>query len=225
MSSSNLPDSGAARHGTGEIDLTAMMAAHDAFRRDLVKLATTAKKSNLADPAQQLAVLAGWEVFKRQLLQHHRSEDNFLWPVMREKLKDSAAGLSTIDAMEAEHDLIDPLLAGVDGAFAESEVAEERLADVVDELVSKLTFHLGHEERDTLPMVGQVLTMEEWAQITNNIRATGSVQDAVEMVPWILAELPPERAAKVIATYPPIVSQMYEKEWLPKYQSVPKWTA
>lgn len=69
-------------------------------------------------------------------------------------------------------------------------------------------------------MIGRVLTMEEWAQLTNNIRATGSVQGAVEMVPWILAELPPERAAKAIATYPPIVSQMYQKAWLPKYQSV-----
>jgi iron-sulfur cluster repair protein YtfE (RIC family) len=225
MSSSNLPDSSAARHGTGEIDLTAMMAGHDAFRRDLANLARTAKKSNLADPTQQLAVFAGWEVFKRQLLQHHKSEDAFLWPPMREKLKDSSAGLSTLDAMEAEHNMIDPLLAGVDSAFADPEVTEDRLADVVDELVSKLTFHLGHEERDTLPLIGQVLTVEEWAQVTNNIRATGSVQDAVEMVPWILAELPPERVALVIATFPPIVGQMYEKEWKPKYESVPKWTA
>jgi hypothetical protein len=96
---------------------------------------------------------------------------------------------------------------------------------VADELVSKLTFHLAHEERDTLPLIGQIITVEEWAQVTNNIRATGSVQDAVEMVTWILQELPPERVARVIGTFPPIVAQMYEKEWKPKYESVPKWTA
>ncbi|GAA0538267.1 hemerythrin domain-containing protein [Paractinoplanes ferrugineus] len=225
MSSSNLPDSNAARHGAGEIDLTAMMAAHDAFRRDLVSLATTASKSNLSDPVQQLAIFNGWGVFKRQLLQHHRSEDSFLWPPLREKLRGSVSGMSTLDAMEAEHELIDPLLAGVDAAFEKPEVTEAMLADVIDELVTKLTFHLGHEEKDTLPMIGEYMTQQEWAQVTNNIRAAGNVKDAVEMVPWIVDGLPPERKAKVIGTYPPIVAQKFEAEWKPLYYSTPHWTA
>jgi hypothetical protein len=45
------------------------------------------------------------------------------------------------------------------------------------------------------------------------------------MVPWILLGLPPERAAQVMAFYPPIVGQKYESEWKPRFDAVPKWTA
>ena len=66
-----LPGTDAARHGAGQVDLTVMIAAHDAFRRDLLKLTATANRRNLRDPVQRLATGNGWETFKRQLLQHH----------------------------------------------------------------------------------------------------------------------------------------------------------
>ena len=37
-----LPGTDAARHGTGDADLTIMLAAHDAFRRDLTRLVRAA---------------------------------------------------------------------------------------------------------------------------------------------------------------------------------------
>ena len=39
MTTQKLPGADAARHGTGDADLTIMLAAHDAFRRDLTRLA------------------------------------------------------------------------------------------------------------------------------------------------------------------------------------------
>ena len=42
MTTQKLPGADAARHGTGDADLTIMIAAHDAFRRDVVSLARTA---------------------------------------------------------------------------------------------------------------------------------------------------------------------------------------
>ncbi len=39
MTTRNLPGTGAARHGAGDADLTIMLGAHAAFRRDLVRLA------------------------------------------------------------------------------------------------------------------------------------------------------------------------------------------
>ena len=56
----------AARHGTGDADLTIMLAAHDAFRRDLVRLAKAAAFADLPDPARRAAVGAGWETFKQR---------------------------------------------------------------------------------------------------------------------------------------------------------------
>jgi hypothetical protein len=46
-----LPGSGAARHGSGDADLTLMIAAHQAFSRDLISLARAAGSADLANAA------------------------------------------------------------------------------------------------------------------------------------------------------------------------------
>ncbi len=138
-----------------------MIAAHNAFRRDLIKLAKTASRRNLPDPAQRLAIGNGWGVFKLQLLRHHQAEDACLWPPLRARLAGSAAAMSTLDAMEEEHGLIDPLLAAVDQAFVDQQLSDRHLSDVIGELTAQLTHHLTHEERDTLPLLGRTLTIGE----------------------------------------------------------------
>ena len=118
----NLPDSSdAARHGAGDADLTIMLAAHAAFRRDLAQLAQAAAFADLPDPGRRASVQAGWELFKRQLHLHHTAEDAIVWPALRERLPRSDHAQSVLDAMEAEHQQIDPLLAAVDDAFARAE--------------------------------------------------------------------------------------------------------
>jgi hypothetical protein len=119
MTTQNLPGTGAARHGTGDADLTIMLAAHDAFRRDLTRLARAAAAADLSDPARRRSVAAGWELFKRELHMHHTAEDEVIWPALRPRLAHSENALSVLDAMEAEHERIDPLLAAVDAAFAQ----------------------------------------------------------------------------------------------------------
>ena len=87
MTTRNLPDSSdAARHGTGDADLTIMLAAHAAFRRDLAQLARAAAFADLPDPGRRASVQAGWELFKRQLHLHHTAEDAIVWPALRERL-------------------------------------------------------------------------------------------------------------------------------------------
>ncbi len=114
MTTQNLPGSDAARHGTGDADLTIMLAAHGALRRDLERLARAAEFANLPDPGGRACVRAGWETFKRQLHLHHTAEDVVVWPALRERLAHSENAQSVLDAMEAEHGQIDPLL--TDGA-------------------------------------------------------------------------------------------------------------
>src|SRR6202167_4946090 len=154
MTTQKLPGTDAARHGAGDADLTTMIAPHAASRRDLTRLARAAASADLSDPARHRSVAAGWELFKRQLHMHHTAEDEIIWPTLRPRLAHSAAALSGLDAMEAEHELIDPLLPAVDGAFARQEPA----GDVIDALTSTLTSHLAHEERDGLPLIGMALT-------------------------------------------------------------------
>ena len=74
-----------------------------------------------ARPGRRASVRAGWELFKRQLHLHHTAEDDIVWPALRERLPHSDHAQSVLDAMEAEHQQIDPLLAAVDGAFARAD--------------------------------------------------------------------------------------------------------
>jgi hypothetical protein len=97
---------------TGEaIDFTMMHATHDAFRRDLARLAA----ASAAGTAHAPGVRAGWENFNAQLLLHHSVEDTDLWPRVRRAAAGRPAGHALLEEMAAEHAQIDPLLAAAPG--------------------------------------------------------------------------------------------------------------
>ena len=228
MTTRNLPDSSdAARHGAGDADLTVMLAAHDAFRRDLARLAQAAAFADLPDPARRASVQAGWELFKRQLHLHHTAEDAIVWPALRERLSRSDHAQSVLDAMEAEHQQIDPLLAAVDDAF--SRAAEGRPSDVraigeaADALATSLTGHLAHEERDGLPLIGLALTSAEWRGVGFAIVRKNGLSAGGEMFAWLADGADPDQAAAAIGTLPPPARLVYRAIWKPRYARTPRW--
>jgi hypothetical protein len=221
MSTRDLPGAEAARHGTGDADLTIMLGAHEAFRRDLTRLARAAEFADLPDPARRASVQAGWEVFKRQLHLHHTAEDTIVWPVLRDRLGHSSHALSVLDAMEAEHKEIDPLLAAVDEAFGDPRGAS--LAGVTDALTTSLSGHLSHEERDGLPLIGVALTAAEWRGAGIKIARRNGLSRAGEMFAWIADEADPDQASAVVGTLPPPARLIYRAVWRPRYRRTPRW--
>ena len=209
----------AARHGTGDADLTIMLAAHDAFRRDLTRLARTASAAH--DPARRDSVQAGWELFKRQLLMHHTTEDEIIWPALRARLDHSAAALSVLDAMEAEHELIDPLLTAVDAEFGRD--GEDRVADVIDALTSSLTGHLRHEERDGLPLIGAALSAAEWRGLGRKMGTQNGMAAGAEMFAWILDGTDRDHNKATLAQLPPPLRILYRTVWKPRFERTPRW--
>ena len=212
-----LPGTDAARHGTGDADLTIMLAAHGAFRRDLTRLVRAAAAADLSDPARRQPVEAGWELFKHQLHLHHTAEDEIIWPVLRPRLAHSEHALSVLDAMEDEHELIDPLLAAVDAGFAQR---DDSLADVIDALVSSLTGHLAHEERDGLPLIGLALTAAEWRRVGFKIARRNGLSEGGEMFAWILDGADGDAALR---TLPPPLRLLYKGVWKPRFNKTPRW--
>jgi len=209
----------AARHGTGDADLTIMLAAHDAFRRDLTRLARTASAAH--DPARRDSVQAGWELFKRQLLMHHTTEDEIIWPTLRARLDHSAAALSVLDAMEAEHELIDPLLAAVDAEFGRD--GDDRVADVIDALTSSLTGHLRHEERDGLPLIGVALSAAEWRGLGRKMGTKNGMAAGAEMFAWILDSTDRDHSKATLAQLPPPLRVLYRTVWKPRFERTARW--
>jgi len=223
MTTQNLPGTDAARHGAGDADLTIMLAAHDAFRRDLTRLARAAAAAGLSDPARRRSIAAGWELFKRELHMHHTAEDEVIWPALRPRLAHSQNSLSVLDAMEAEHERIDPLLAAVDAAFQGGQPGEDRLADVIDVLTSTLTGHLAHEERDGLPLIGVALTAAEWRGVGFKIMRRNGLSEGGEMFAWILDGAARQDAAATLRTLPAPVRLLYRAVWKPRFNKTPRW--
>ena len=217
MTTQHLPGTDAARHGTGDADLTIMIAGHDAFRRDVIRLARAASAAN--DPSRRQSVQAGWELFKRQLHMHHTAEDKIIWPTLRPRLAHSAAALSVLDAMEAEHELIDPLLAAVDGVFAR----QEPPAAAIDALTSTLTGHLAHEERDALPLIGTALTAGEWRAVGMRLGRENGLSGSSEFFAWMLGGIPADEVTAVLAELPPPLRLVYRLAWRPRYAKVSRW--
>jgi hypothetical protein len=221
MTTRQLPGASAARHGTGDADLTVMLAAHDAFRRDLVSLARAASAADRADPARREQVGRGWEVFKRQLHFHHTGEDQLIWPRLAERLAHSENALSILEAMEAEHALVDPLLESVDAAFADP--AGDQLAGAVDELVTTLNGHLTHEERDALPLIGTALTAGEWRAVGMRLGRANGISGSSEFFAWMLDGIPADEEAAALAELPPPLRLVYRVAWRRRYAKVSRW--
>jgi hypothetical protein len=228
MTTRDLPGrSDAARHGAGDADLTIMLAAHAAFRRDLAELARAAAFADLPDPGRRASVRAGWELFKRQLHLHHTAEDAIVWPALRERLARSDQAQSVLDAMESEHQQIDPLLAAVDEAFAVAEAGHRAdlsaIGDAADALATALTGHLAHEERDGLPLIGIALTSAEWRRVGFRIVRQNGLSAGGEMFAWLADGADPDQAAAVIGTLPPPARLVYRAVWRPRYNRTSHW--
>jgi iron-sulfur cluster repair protein YtfE (RIC family) len=200
----------------GKVDFTLMYAVHDAFHRDLRYLATAVEADQTADPA----VRAGWATFKNQLHVHHTAEDTSLWPPLRQKVT-RPGETAVLDAMEAEHARIDPLLAQVDTSLAAP--GHPGLADNAAALAQTLADHMRHEENQALPFVEAHLGPAGWAAFRN---ATGKIQGlrgGAEFFPWMLDGASADTSKRVLSTLPPPARLLYRAAWRPRYARTPRW--
>jgi len=206
---------------TFKLDMMFMYVFHDALRRDLERIARfTARDSN--DPSRVLRSAAGWEMFKKYLRIHHRAEDEAVWPVMYQVLTDRPDDLALLDAMEAEHAAIDPLLDGVDAALADRNGGSERLGCLVDSLLTNLTGHLRHEEAEALALIDATLTEEQW-QHFGELQRNEVADDTRRYLPWLLDDMSAEQVAYILEVMPEPLRHAYHDEWQPAYVDLDPW--
>lgn len=205
------------------LDLTAMYATHNALRRDLEDIARITAHSN-DDPWHILRTAAGWEQFKKILHIHHTSEDDALWPAMRQTLANRPDDLALLDAMEAEHAAIDPVIEAIDAALTDRDTGPQRLGDLTDALATNLNRHLEHEERETLPLIDATVTLQQW-QHFGQVGASRIGPDTPWVVPWLLEGASEETIATMLAAIPEAVRQTYHNEWRPAYAALDRWNA
>jgi hemerythrin-like domain-containing protein len=202
-------------------DMTMMYVMHDALRRDLDCIVRiTAHPDD--DPKHVLRMGAGWGMFTSYLQVHHTAEDDMLWPPMRTALADDPDGLALLDALEAEHAAIDPLLAAIDAALADRDSGPQRLGELTDALATALRGHLDHEEAEGLALIDATVTEEQWQALgtESGRRIAGDVQ---RYVPWMLEGASPDVTARMLGLFPPPLRQAYHDEWQPAFARLTLW--
>jgi hypothetical protein len=193
----------------GAIDFTMMYATHDAFRRDLRRLAA------LADQPRTARALAGWHNFTTQLLIHHSVEDDHLWPTVRSAVDGRTGGQDLLNDMEAEHALLEPLLDAVERAITQQGAA---LAEAVEKLSAALVGHLDHEERDGLSLIQAALTPADWRTFAGHMRRRQGVRGAATYVPWVLDGIPKAKQQQFLGALPPPVRLVNRLFWQRSYR-------
>ena len=178
----------------GAVDVKMMYVMHHAFRRDLVMFAAAAAATPAGDADTWAALAERWQVFSTILHHHHSGEDAGLWPRLMQEA--SPEEQETLEAMEAEHAQIDPILAACAAGFqqvtsgtdpAAAEFLAERLAAARDTLLA----HMGHEETEAMALVQKHLTQADWDHVVEeNFDKNVPVKELLAAVPWIAHELP-----------------------------------
>jgi Tfp pilus assembly protein FimV len=190
-----------------QLDMAMMYAFHDALRRDLKQIAQMAARSD------------GWDLFESLLHVHHTSEDDALWPVVREAAADRPDDLALLDDMAEEHASLEPLLETIDEALGRGESAPEARV----ELAERLQEHLQHEEDAALPLVDATVKLDQWMQF-GQTAAERVGPNMPNYLPWLLDGADEDTTARVLGVLPEPVQQTYREEWQPAY-AVKDWWA
>jgi hypothetical protein len=189
-----------------DLDMTMMFAIHDALRRDLVQVEQSDERT------------AGWSTFEQMLHDHHSIEDDLLWPVVRDEVRDRPDDLALLDQMAAEHAALGPALEALDQALARGARAPSAVADLENHLVE----HLAHEERDALPLVDRTLSQEQWMTFGQaSAQRMGPVMP--RYLPWLLEGADDDTTNHLLAVFPPPVRQTYLDQWLPAFSATDRW--
>ena len=184
-------------------DTRMMGIIHDALRRDLARAieALAAEGGRGAAIGEQIS----WMMDILHL--HHRGEDAWLWPLVRERAPQAG---QLLDQMEADHAVVDPLIDACDRAARRcrdslSGDARRDLREALVRLCDALLPHLRREEDEAMPVVSVAITDAEWHAIDQEhyVKPKTLAQLAREGH-WLLDGLDAERREVLVRQVPPI---------------------
>jgi hemerythrin-like domain-containing protein len=207
-------------------DLSMMYVIHDAFRRDLARLVVAVAALPDADTHRARHLAERWGFVAHALHHHHTGEDDHIWPLMRRKAPEHGP---LLDEMAGEHARIDPLLARVQAGFdrlvgGDGSARAPLVADL-RELSDVLGAHLGHEEREVVPLLERHITKGELKEFEDSQRKSMKLRDVGRFLPWLLDDLDDDRRRHVLAELPPPLRLLNQRRWAPRYakQSAGLW--
>lgn len=145
-------------------DTTDMLAVHDGLRHEFARLPITVKAVAEGD-AERAAVVGGHVLFMADFLHaHHASEDEIVWPLLRERAPEHDALVDEMAGQHASmHATVDTVRAQAEAWIATAGMQERSaLHTTLIALEREILHHFALEEQDVLPLIQRDLTPEEW---------------------------------------------------------------
>lgn len=204
---------------TPQLDMSMMLAIHSAFRRDLDRLTAMAERR---DPDRPV-VTKGWETLKVALHGHHHAEDDQLWPIARAHLEGRDDDLTVLDAMEAEHATLDPLIRRIDEHLTDGGVADDDLAEGVAAFRDALSGHLAHEEREALPILQRAVSPAEWQAFEEEQGKRYGLKATLSLLPWITEDASAPTSQFILSDLPAPLRLLNRWVLAPRYRSQQRW--
>lgn len=153
------------------VDVREMIAVHDCMRKEYGSLPLLVKSIPEGDSARAELVCDHIRLLGVLMDAHHAGEDEVLWPLVRERAPEHEA----IFVMDAEHLSLNDYVERI-GVLADAWRADPNIGNrsgLHTELIrfeKDLLKHLGHEEREVLPILQGVLTQEEFSALGIYVR-------------------------------------------------------
>jgi hemerythrin-like domain-containing protein len=206
--------------------MTMNRVIHGAVRRDLARCTAALDALPEGDTARAGDLARAFGTLRRELTEHHESEDTHAWPA----LAGLGADKDLLRAMESEHADMSRALADTDGALrtlartgtaadaAAARESLERTRQVVDQ-------HLAHEEQDLEPVVQKYVETPEWKAVEKAFRRRPP-GDIGRFLAWLTDGMgEDERAyfrstipAPVVAVFTTVFGRRYTKDIAPVWR-------
>jgi hemerythrin-like domain-containing protein len=148
-------------------DTRDMVVVHRVFRREFRQAADLILQAPAGDLRRAARIADHLELVIGLLHHHHRSEDEYLWPMLLER---AGVRADLVHRMERQHEQMAGHLANVETLLARwrrtgaASVAGE-LSSTLRQLRNSLVEHLDEEEQQILPIAQECMTVAEWEKL------------------------------------------------------------
>lgn len=202
------------------IDVSEMIAAHDAMRREYGSLPLRVKSVTDGDVERAGVIADHIALMSTFTALHHAGEDALLWPIVRERAPDPGV----VDAAEADHSGLAEHADRV-AVLAESwrvaPTAVHRAALHVELIAFERAMlrHLAREEAEALPLLATTITESEFGALRAHVRDGLTVDQRSIVLGLILDDTGAALAASLLGSMDPQERADFEQAGAPVYRA------
>lgn len=185
-----------------QADLKGYRAAHTALRSAAHDMAAAAPSLTAAEPKRLAAFRRYWAGYAGEVVAHHTTEDDVVFPALVERVPEMARLMARTDG---DHHHLDELMAAVTAALGEvaDGASAERVSALLGEVADHMEEHLGLEDEEILPVIAAHFSQEEYEALEEKaLEIIGLGSQAAFTIPFLAARVDDDVRRQLLGTAP-----------------------